>query len=102
MENTNCLEGMRCPKCKKVGKMKIAVIAIALVSDEGTEAFYDSEWNDDSFCQCDECYLCGIVKEFRIENQIMEKLDRELKEIDRELDEMEIDRADNFYPGEEG
>ena len=81
---------MRCPKCQKVGKMKIAVTAIALVSDEGTEAFYDSEWNDDSFCQCDECDLCGTVKEFQIKTQ------------ETALDKMEMERADNFYPGEEG
>lgn len=99
MENTNCLEGMRCPKCKKVGKMKIAVIAIALVSDEGTEAFYDSEWNDDSFCQCDECDLCGTVKEFQIKNQETAKM---WKELDRQYAEIEAERADNYYPGEEG
>lgn len=95
MENTNCLEGMRCPKCQKLGKMEIAITALALVSDEGTETINDTEWSEDAFCRCDECDYCGTVKEFIIQNQGMEKLDREYSE-------MEAERADNFYPGEEG
>lgn len=82
MENTNCLEGMRCPRCQKLGKMEIAITALALVSDEGTETINDTEWNEDSFCRCDECDYCGTVKEFLIKNWGFNELVREVDETE--------------------
>ena len=65
MENTNCLEGMKCPKCGSLGSYTIGVTATVRVSDNGTDECGNIEWTDDSFCECDDCGHCGIVKDFK-------------------------------------
>ena len=63
--NTNCLEGMQCPKCESFGPFNIRISQIAEVNDDGVEdAHGDNEWDDESYCQCIECGESGTVKEF--------------------------------------
>jgi len=64
-ENTNCLAGMQCPNCNSYGPFKIGVETVCLISDEGTEAHYDEEWGDDSYCECNECHHAGKVRMFQ-------------------------------------
>lgn len=54
-ENTNCLKGIRCPKCGQTDKFEIAIRAMAIVTDDGAEVHGDMEWDDDSTCICVEC-----------------------------------------------
>lgn len=63
--NTNCLEGLRCPKCGKHGPFHIAISALATVTDDGVQHYGDIEWSDDSYCDCPACDESGIVQDFR-------------------------------------
>lgn len=64
-ENSNCLEGMRCPKCKSLGPFIIETLKQFLVSDEGTEDVgSDTHWDGDSYCRCQECDTDGKVWDF--------------------------------------
>lgn len=65
MTNTNCLAGMRCPSCGHADELRIEVIAVAKVTDDGVELVGDTEWNDDSFCQCDVCDHSATVSAFK-------------------------------------
>ena len=65
MPNTNCLQGMKCPECGALEPFKIAISTIATVYDDGTEEFGDTEWDDDSYCECGSCSHSGIVEQFR-------------------------------------
>jgi hypothetical protein len=51
MPNTNCLQGMRCPKCGHEDSFKIEVIAIVLVTDDGAEDLGNAEWDDHHYCE---------------------------------------------------
>ena len=64
MTNSNCLDGMRCPKCKSEGPFKIEVSALAVVHDDGTESYEQAEWEDTSPCICVECRHHSTVKHF--------------------------------------
>jgi hypothetical protein len=65
MSNTNCLEGMLCPECGSEEPFRIAMSSLFEIYDDGTEAYGDTEWDDDSYCQCVECGFDGIVARFR-------------------------------------
>ena len=70
--NTNCLEGMRCPKCGSYGPLEIAVLVTARVSDGGSDVpAQDHEWHDDSPAKCAEpdCEFTGTVLNFREEGR---------------------------------
>lgn len=69
MPNTNCLAGMRCPKCKGKGPYRINASCFAVVHDDGVNETTDHEWSDDSTCLCLDCKNGGVVAQFRIENQ---------------------------------
>lgn len=67
MANSNCLEGMRCPKCGSEGPFRIEVRVMAMVHDDGTDLLDgDTEWDKDSSCVCGEskCEHFGTVEEF--------------------------------------
>jgi len=67
--NTNCLEGVKCPKCGQEDLFKIAARVIVEVSDDGTEdQGGDYEWDQAAFCQCCECDHAGQLADFTIEN----------------------------------
>lgn len=69
MSNTNCLEGMACPKCGSEGPFKIVITAWALMFDDGIEETDESEWDDESPCICHECNHLGTVKDFEDETE---------------------------------
>lgn len=72
--NTNCLEGVKCPKCGQEDLFKIAAHVICEVSDDGTEDHLgDHEWDQQSFCQCCECDHAGKLADFTIEEWGKEK-----------------------------
>jgi hypothetical protein len=69
MTNTNCLEGIRCPKCGQEDRFMIAANIIAEVTDDGADVaspHYGNgfEWDEESYCRCPECNLEGKVKDF--------------------------------------
>lgn len=70
MTNSNCLEGLRCPKCKQEDALKIEARVIVYVTDEGTEATDDGhyDWDHDSFCHCPECDFDGKLSDFYIKD----------------------------------
>lgn len=64
--NSNCLEGMQCVNCKSYGPFRIEITTVMIVHDDGVgESVSDTEWNDESFCQCSECDNAGPVSTFR-------------------------------------
>lgn len=54
-KNTNCLEGMKCPKCGSLEPFEISARATFEVFDSGTEDYYEVAWENDSDCLCMEC-----------------------------------------------
>lgn len=63
--NTNCLAGMRCPKCGSYGLFRIEVKTMTLFSDEGAlDDGGDNEWDEASYCKCDECDHAATVAAF--------------------------------------
>jgi hypothetical protein len=68
-KNTNCLEGVKCPKCGQEDLFKIGASVIVDVSDDGTEdQGGDYESDQAAFCQCCECDHAGQLADFTIEN----------------------------------
>jgi hypothetical protein len=65
-ENTNCLDGMKCPKCGSPEPFGIQVRMMVTVSDDGTEDYANSEWEDTSYCKCRTCCFHAIAGDFRI------------------------------------
>lgn len=66
--NQNCLEGMSCPKCGDFGPFKIFVTQSGMteVSDDGTDFINgDTEWDEDSDCECIACGHSAKVRQFR-------------------------------------
>lgn len=61
--NTNCLAGLRCPKCGSYGPFSIQCTAMFNVADDGTEIIGSVEWDECSFCQC-RCGRTGDVDDF--------------------------------------
>jgi len=65
-QNTNCLEGVRCPKCGSREPFVIDIETQAQVWDAGVEDIVgDNEWNNDSGIRCIECGHTGTVGEFQ-------------------------------------
>lgn len=62
--NRNCLEGIRCPKCKSEGPFQIDARATFKVYDDGAHEHGDVEWSDDSRCVCVDCGREGTVLAF--------------------------------------
>jgi hypothetical protein len=67
MTNTNCLEGIACPKCGNDSRMYIGVYTLAEVTDDGAETFGDMEWDSDSYAKCTHCAYDGKLKAFHVE-----------------------------------
>ena len=65
MVNTNCLEGMQCPKCQSLEPFIITAMVSVLVYDEGTEDLMDGyEWEDSAACECEKCNYRATQKDF--------------------------------------
>jgi DNA-directed RNA polymerase subunit RPC12/RpoP len=65
MTNTNCLEDIRCPKCGQEDRFFIMGCAQFEVTDDGSEAVGDHEWDDQSSTRCPECNHIATLKDFR-------------------------------------
>lgn len=65
MINTNCLEGIRCPKCSQEDRFKITALITCVVTDDGSEPIGDHEWDGESSTHCPECGFNGTLKNFR-------------------------------------
>jgi Zn ribbon nucleic-acid-binding protein len=73
-KNTNCLEGMKCPKCGQDDSLKIEATCIFTVTDDGTEDEGNGhEWGDTNYCECPDCGHHGTVADFTIEEWSKEK-----------------------------
>lgn len=79
MPNTNCLKGMNCPGCGSEGRFIISVQTLMEVSDDGTGNDWDTEWGDNSYCECKSCGYSGKVKNFTILWREMDKVRRTKK-----------------------
>lgn len=66
MENTNCLEGMRCPNCKSPGPFNIWGKAYFHVHDDGCSEFEELCWEENSNAHCPGCDWNGKVREMRV------------------------------------
>ena len=55
MPNENCLLDIACPKCHQTDRFLITATATFDVTDDGTEAVGDVEWDDHSIIKCPEC-----------------------------------------------
>jgi hypothetical protein len=65
--NANCLHGMQCPKCKSLEPFAIGVTTTFRVYDSGTDdQLGDTEWEDDSYCECCKCVFVGTVADFTL------------------------------------
>jgi hypothetical protein len=63
--NTNCLAGMRCPKCGDYGPFTIRTRVSVTVSDDGTsDDGCDYEWFPQDPCECEDCGHCATVADF--------------------------------------
>ena len=70
--NTNCLEGMKCPKCGHDSKLLVRASSWVALTDDGTDPFDDAldmvaptEWDNDSEMECPECNFSGCVEDFQ-------------------------------------
>lgn len=69
MANTNCLQGMRCPKCGSYAPFQIhaQVWVIAYDDDVMLDDSPDIEWSDTSWCTCKNCGFADEVWKFKEE-----------------------------------
>jgi len=77
MENTNCLEGLRCPKCGHYDKFEIVADCVVTVTDEGTGSARDFEWTALSPITCTNCRSSGLVKDFMLHKPSFNELVKE-------------------------
>jgi hypothetical protein len=69
MTNTNCLAGIRCPKCGNEEPFRIEVSTLVLMYDNGSDVCGgDLNFNENSYIECIECGESGIAKQFTFEN----------------------------------
>lgn len=65
--NTNCLEGMICPKCGQYERFSIVAVAVFDVTDEEIEEYYDVEWDCENHCRCPSCNFSGKIGDFKVD-----------------------------------
>lgn len=63
-KNTNCLEGVECPKCEALEPFAIVGSTVFMVYDDGIEQYTDVEWDKEAHCACETCGHNGQLKEF--------------------------------------
>jgi hypothetical protein len=69
--NTNCLHGMRCPKCKSLEPFAIGITTTVRVFDDGTDdQLSDTHWDEHSYCECAGCLFAGTVKDCTIAQEL--------------------------------
>ena len=62
---TNCLAGMKCPKCNHDAGFKIEATCLATVFDDGVDEAVEYGWDAHSACQCRSCDYRGLVGDFQ-------------------------------------
>lgn len=69
-KNTNCLEGLKCPKCGYDESIHVLSSVWVTVFDDGTE-YHDCgpEYDDDSWADCPECNYHGKLVDWRWRNE---------------------------------
>lgn len=67
MTNTNCLSGIKCPKCGNESDFRIEASIICKVTDDGSEPSGDHHWDDSSYCYCPTCEFEGRLTDFSVE-----------------------------------
>lgn len=72
MSNTNCLQGIACPKCQSQGPFNIHACAIVEMTDDGSDSCTDIEWQPASVITCRVCEHPGKVRDFTAE-KLMEE-----------------------------
>lgn len=66
-KNTGCLEGVRCPRCGQEDRFYIWGSCVFEVTDEGSSAEGDHEWDDEDNCRCPNCNYQNSLGKFRIQ-----------------------------------
>ena len=69
MTNENCLKDTRCPQCGQTDRFFIIGVAQFEVTDDGSEAIGDHEWDDTSATRCPNCGRSGSLRDFRIKSK---------------------------------
>lgn len=62
--NTNCLEGIRCPKCGQEDEFLIYASSWFQFTDDGTGDFGDVEYDNTAPIECRDCGEIAIVADF--------------------------------------
>jgi hypothetical protein len=62
--NTNCLEGVRCPRCLQDERVIVAARVFATVADNGIVDTDEHMWEDDALTKCPVCNFEGEWKQF--------------------------------------
>jgi Zn ribbon nucleic-acid-binding protein len=66
MTNSNCLKGLSCPKCGQHERLIISGRSFFEVTDSGSEAVGDHEWDDESLTSCPACHHTDTLHGFRL------------------------------------
>lgn len=71
--NTNCLEGLCCPKCLQEDKILMHTPMWVAMTDDGTDPFDDdikndgdTVWDADTPAKCPECGYEGTMQDFKL------------------------------------
>src|SRR5258708_37057548 len=71
MTNTNCLDGIKCPKCGNEDTFRIEVTTMATVTDDGAEVEHvDMDWDETSYAECAGCYKFGQLSHFKVQSEV--------------------------------
>lgn len=65
-DNSNCLEGIRCPRCGQNDAFDIGATVTLRVTDAGwtAEESQDAEWDEKSRITCPDCNTTGTIRDF--------------------------------------
>ena len=66
MPNTNCLQGIRCPKCGHEDAFKIEAKVLVLVKTMGPKTWRAFRMGSNHYCECDNCHYSGTIKDFTL------------------------------------
>ena len=66
--NENCLEGLKCPKCRSLGPFNIGAFHVTTIYDDGTEEIEGVDFNNESYCECAACGFSGKAPAFKTES----------------------------------
>ena len=65
MPNSNCLQGVKCPKCGNEASFRIEASIICTVTDDGSEPTGDHHhWDENSYAHCQVCETEGTLAIF--------------------------------------